>query len=170
MQSNTSCQLAPWALRRRFAPLAAGVLALMTVCAGTPAWADEAPAIPGPAISTPTPDAPLSYAPPPYPVASPVLAGPAVPEEVQDAVITLARACAAWRAPQANDGFPRSRSIERDVCDLMTSPTNFASALAWFFGIFGAMTLALGLVFFCFLRAVLVMAWNWRPRSMARMQ
>ena len=175
MQANTICQPGPWMGRRRFASLAAGALALMTAWAGTPAWADEAPAIPAPSIITPTLDAL-----PPYIAATLVPAAPAVPEEVQAAISTLARACAAWPAPQPHDGFPRFSqpsmtlpqrvSVERDVCDIVTSPTSFASGLAWFFGIFGAMALALGLVGFCFLRAVLVMAWNWRPRSMARMQ
>jgi len=182
MRTNMICQPGPWMGRRRFAPLAAGALALMTAWAGTPAWADEAPSLPAPSIVRPTLDDPRPYmdVPPPYLVAVSIPAAPAVPEEVQAAISTLARACAAWPAPQPHDGFPRFSqpsttlpqrvSVERNVCDIVTSPTSFASELAWFFGIFGAMALALGLVGFCFLRAVLVMAWNWRPRSMARMQ
>ena len=172
MQANTTCQPGPWMGRHRLAPLAAGAFALMTAWAGASAWADEAPAIPVPPIVRPTLDGPRPYLdlPAPYPVAVSIPAAPAVPEEVQDAISTLARACVAWSAPRPNDGFPRSRSIERDVCDMMTGPTSFLSGLAWFFGIFGAVALALGLVGFCLLRAVLVMAWNWRPRSMARMQ
>lgn len=172
MRAIITCQPGPWMGRRRLAPLAAGAFALVTAWAGSPARADEAPAIPAPSSVRPTLDGPWPYldVTPPHLVAVSIPAAPAVPEEVQDAISTLARACVAWPAPQPNDGFRRSRSIERDVCDMMTSPTSFASGLAWFFGIFGAVALAFGLVGFCFLRAVLVIAWNWHPRSMARMQ
>lgn len=171
MRTNMVCQPGPWMGRRRVAPLTAGALALMTAWAGIPAWADEAPAIPAPSIISPTLDAPSPYSPPPhYITATLIPAAPAVPEEVQAAISTLARACVAWSAPRPDHGFPPSQSIERDVCDMMTGPTRFLSGLAWFFGIFGAVAMALGLVGFCFLRAVLVIAWNWRPRSMARIQ
>ncbi len=172
MQANTACQPGPWMGRHRVAAVAAGAFALMTAWAGSPARADEAPAIPAPSVARPTLGEPRPYldVPSPYLVAVSIPAAPAVPEDVQAAISTLARACVAWSAPQPNDGFPPSQSIERDVCNMMTGPTRFLSGLAWFFGIFGAVAMALGLVGFCFLRAVLVIAWNWRPRSMARIQ
>ena len=143
--------------RRGLAPVVAGTLVLASLWAGSSAWANE--------TVDPVPDAPLAVD----------TAPPAVPEQVQAAISALSRACAAWPLPLPYGGvmppgppmtaMPQSWPTERELCQVVANPKSSFSQLLWFGGALGAAALAFGLVGFCFLRALLLNLWHWRPRS-----